>query len=277
MSPRPFYPTHPSFPFAAWRAVPRVMADAHTHTDIELNFCFGTMRYFLAGRFWEIPPQTLSVFWAGLPHRLVAVSPEVQGFWMTLPLAWFLNWRVGENFAGRIMAGEMVTETNASLAQWDAAQFERWAGELTQTGGVPAAQVIALLEVEARLRRLANAPVLAAAPLPAPKNALQPIADYLSRHFQDPGLSVQTVARELSLHPNYVQTAFKNGCGLPVWEYLTRLRVSHAQRLLLTTSWTVERIARDSGFGSSSRFFAAFKARCQTTPRKYRLHGGRDS
>lgn len=269
-------PIHPVFPFAAWQSCPRIMPDAHAHTDLELNFfTSGSARYFLAGRFWDVPTETLAVFWAGLPHHIVALSPGSKYLCMTLPLAWFLNWKIGDGLTSRLMAGELVTEPDTNAGPWDARLFSRWANELTRSGGTPFTRRVALLEVEARLRRLT--------PLVSPLfeagkegrgDALQRIADYLSRHYQDPDLSVQMVARAVDLHPNYVQTAFKTGCGLPVWEYLVRLRVSHAQRLLLTTDWTMERVAHECGFGSSSRFFAAFKARCSGTPRQYRLHGG---
>jgi len=45
-----------------------------------------------------------------------------------------------------------------------------------------------------------------------------------------------------------------------VWEYLTRLRVSHAQRLLITTDLKVLDIAMESGFASVAPFYAAFAA-----------------
>jgi hypothetical protein len=70
---------HETIGFGAWRAVPGVMPLAHTHTDIELNFLLGGgARYFLAGRFHELAPGRLAVFWAGMPHRLVQVLPDTS-------------------------------------------------------------------------------------------------------------------------------------------------------------------------------------------------------
>jgi transcriptional regulator GlxA family with amidase domain len=53
--------------------------------------------------------------------------------------------------------------------------------------------------------------------------------------------------------------------------YLTRLRVSQAQHLLISTDWEISRIALESGFGSISRFYEAFKAVSGRTLRQYRL------
>jgi hypothetical protein len=50
-------------------------------------------------------------------------------------------------------------------------------------------------------------------------------------------------------------------------------RLSHAQRLLVTTEDLILRIALSSGFGSLSRFNEAFRQAFGCTPREYRgLH-----
>ena len=65
-------------------------------------------------------------------------------------------------------------------------------------------------------------------------------------------------------------TLFKRAFGTTVIDYLTRHLISHAQRLLATTGDKVLSIALDSGFGSISRFNAAFKQACGCSPREYR-------
>jgi AraC family transcriptional regulator, melibiose operon regulatory protein len=98
---------------------------------------------------------------------------------------------------------------------------------------------------------------------------MERMAEYIGERFREP-LTVAEIAAAVDLNANYAMTAFREGCGLSLWEYVTRLRISHAQRLLLTTDWTVERIALDCGFGAVSRFYAAFKRLCGVTPRQYR-------
>ena len=46
--------------------------------------------------------------------------------------------------------------------------------------------------------------------------------------------------------------------------------ISHAQRLLAISDQKVLAIALDSGFGSVSRFNAAFKEACGCSPHQYR-------
>lgn len=280
-------------PFAAWRASPRVMASPHVHTDIELNFLIaGSVTYFHAGKFYEVPPRRLAVFWGGMPHRLTTTAPGAEYFCMTLPLAWFLGWNLSGPLPSRLLTGELLVEPDETHAPTDFALMERWSTDLWRDGGSGAeSRRIALLEVEARLRRMAleagvggrgsgfregikdnSSPPKPEARNPKPVlqgRQMERIADYIGRNYREE-ISLAGIAAAVNLHPNYAATAFREGSGLSVWEYVTRLRISHAQRLLLTTDWTAERIALDCGFHSPARFFAAFKRLCGVTPRQYR-------
>lgn len=264
------------FQFEAWESMPHVMHGPHVHTDIELNLLLcGQAQYFLAGRFHTLPPGRLAAFWAGLPHRLTFVTPDARYLCMTLPLAWFLGWGLDPGFTAHLLEGHLVQEADPSRTALDAALFSGWAGDLNCRQ--PERRRAALLEVEARLRRLAtgfagSGGETGSAPAadPARGKQMERIAAYVGRHFHRP-LSVSDIASAVDLNPNYAMTVFRDGCGLRLWDYVTRLRVSHAQRLLLTTDWTAERIALECGFGSPSRFFATFKKQCGCTPRQYRL------
>jgi AraC family transcriptional regulator, melibiose operon regulatory protein len=85
------------------------------------------------------------------------------------------------------------------------------------------------------------------------------ITRFIARNYRDP-LTVQTIADHAGLHAKYLMRVFKKQCGSSVWEYLTRLRVSHAQRLLITSDMKVLDVAMESGFSSVAPFYAAFAA-----------------
>jgi AraC family transcriptional regulator, melibiose operon regulatory protein len=66
---------------------------------------------------------------------------------------------------------------------------------------------------------------------------------------------------------------FRARCLTGTWEYATEHRLSHAQRLLVTTNEPIVNIAFSSGFGSLSRFNKAFRQSFGCTPSEYRrLH-----
>ncbi len=279
------------------------MERPHSHSEIEINYSAEKpLDYFLSGRFQSVPPRQLAVFWAGAPHQLQHIE-ATEMLWITLPLSWFLQWNLDETFTRRLLEGELLVQPLAQpLAQplvqspsdieysivgerrdderhgdetyGDETLLRRWIRDFrSDQKFVP----ILLLELEARLRRLIfsldsqppTARVERASSNNAQSRQVELLASFLSRHYREPIL-VEDAAREVGLHPNYAMQVFKNGCGLTLGNYLQRLRLSHAQRLLLTTDWSVARVAEDSGFESLSRFHAVFKAQCDQTPRAFR-------
>lgn len=266
-----------SFGFHVWRGQPAAMASAHRHGDVEFNFVVrGRMRYFLGGRFQQIPQGRLGGMWAGLPHRLVEIDRGTECIWVTLPLAWFLAWNLPSLFTRRLLAGELMVEPDASREPEDRRQLERWLDDLKSGEGER--RRLAVLEVEARVRRLA----LARAPIArktkqardgstsGPGGApVERMAGYIAENFRGE-LSVEQIAGAAGLHPNYAMTLFKRACGMSIWAYLTRLRVSHAQLLLASSQAKVLDVALESGFGSASRFYETFSKVVGRTPKQYR-------
>ncbi|MBC8135078.1 MAG: helix-turn-helix domain-containing protein [Fibrella sp.] len=268
---------HATMSFRAWRSSPNVMPRAHTHTDIEFNLPLGgDLEYFFAGRFLRVPDGHFAVFWAGVPHRLIAREAGTEYLCMVLPLGWFLSWRVGGELAGRLLSGALISHA-APLVEREI--FDRWASDFDSHGDTTGRERITLLEVEACLRRLAlESPSKGASTATggvAFGTQAERLAAHVSERYREPDLSARSVADAVGLHEKYTLTLFREACGMTLWDYVTRLRVSHAQRLLLTTDWSVERIALESGFASPGRFFAAFKTQTGgITPRQYRVRSG---
>jgi AraC-like DNA-binding protein len=71
-------------------------------------------------------------------------------------------------------------------------------------------------------------------------------------------ISVAELAEDAGVHPTYAAKIFKASFGMPLWEYVTHLRVAHAVRLLTGSDWSIDRIAYESGFHSRSSFYRAF-------------------
>jgi AraC family transcriptional regulator, melibiose operon regulatory protein len=273
---RPAVTHHEVMDFHIWRGQPNVMGGSHTHSDIELNFVsHGAMEYFLAGKFQRIEANSWGAFWAGAPHELVRLEPQTRCIWVVLPLSWLAQWRLPESFTEALLGGAMLT---SSCDETPSQFFMRWADEFI-TADAFGRETIAL-EVQAMLRRLAVAHRNVAPQKSSHKSSthnveagaarhLEAMARYISQHYRDE-LSAQTIASAVNLHPKYAMQVFKSGCGMSLWEYVLRLRVSHAQRMLLAGDLTVERIAMESGFGSTSRFYEAFTKYTGHTPRAFR-------
>ena len=267
----------PSLGLAARRRTPTFMRYAHQHTDIELNFVFrGRLEYFIDGRFLVLPNERLLIFWAGMPHRASSVTPETDYVWITVPLAWFLSFGIGGSFSQRLLRGELLQEPAADPGQaaQDRTLVARWARELEAPN--PEQRKIVMLEVEARVRRL-GADLNRALP-PAKERSRRPsggthkaeqMATYIGKQYRTE-LPISRIAADAGLHPHYAMQLFKKACGMSLKEYLVRMRISHAQRLLLTTDQKVLEVALESGFHSASRFYATFQRISGCSPRTYR-------
>lgn len=140
---------------------------------------------------------------------------------------------------------------------------------------------IALLEIEARLRRFAiglSRPFLtddegrgnSAAHSDHALFAVEAMAQFITRNFRE-AIGIAEIAGEARLHPNYAMTLFRRYTGMTLSQYLILQRVAHAQRRLATFDDTIQTIALDSGFGSVSHFYEAFRQQTGSSPRRFRL------
>ena len=93
--------------------------------------------------------------------------------------------------------------------------------------------------------------------------------DYITSHFNSK-VTLEDLAVETELTPNYLATLFKQETGITVMEYLTRFRVDSACALLSRTDYTYLQIALSLGFCTQSYFTKVFREYTGSTPGKYR-------
>ncbi len=97
--------------------------------------------------------------------------------------------------------------------------------------------------------------------------------DYITIHFQEPGLSVQTVARCQGISPRYLQRLMASS-GTSFTERLNELRLQRAFELLTGSDACRQRIsdiALEVGFSDVSHFNRLFRIRFGDSPRGVRL------
>ena len=72
------------------------------------------------------------------------------------------------------------------------------------------------------------------------------------------------------LHPNYAMKLFIRVLKISIKQYVNKLRLQHAQALLIDTNEPILNIALKAGFGSISRFYDIFHREFQKTPQQFR-------
>jgi len=88
---------------------------------------------------------------------------------------------------------------------------------------------------------------------------------YLQDHFRSP-LNLKLVAEKCGVSREHFIRAFSRRYGEPPGELLRRLRMEHAQRMLLATQLPLQDVALACGFADANTFCRAYRLRYGLTP-----------
>ncbi len=80
----------------------------------------------------------------------------------------------------------------------------------------------------------------------------------------------EMLAAALHFHPTYIVGCMKKKYGRTPSDYLLEVRLEMAKRLLVTTEWSIDRIAEEVGFRYAPYFSACFKRKLGLSPLRYR-------
>jgi AraC-like DNA-binding protein len=92
---------------------------------------------------------------------------------------------------------------------------------------------------------------------------------YLAEHHAEP-LDMQEVARKLGVSYSSFRRSFRSKTGLSPWQYVLRLRLERACRLLRTSDVPLDHIASRLGFSSAFHLSSAFKKAYNESPFSWR-------
>lgn len=107
----------------------------------------------------------------------------------------------------------------------------------------------------------------------APQKNKQLVKDvmlYIAEHYPEFNLSLNTIAQSFNTSPNVLGRIFKTLTGKPVFQHITKVRLKHAEDLLLQSNLTNKEIAQACGFENTTYFYSLFKQELGLTPSEYR-------
>lgn len=93
---------------------------------------------------------------------------------------------------------------------------------------------------------------------------------YIDEHFMDSELSQSQVSDYLELQPSALSQLFKDEFGENFSEYLLKIRMEHAKKLLVETDKPVQSIAEQIGYQNINSFYRVFKKAAGIPPGEYR-------
>lgn len=105
------------------------------------------------------------------------------------------------------------------------------------------------------------------------ENVIGKVKRYISVHYRE-NIDRDSVAAIAFVTPNYLSKRFRSEVGMNMREYINQLRVREAKRLLVSTNFSISKIASDIGFDNISYFSTVFRKQCGVSPAEWRNRKG---
>jgi two-component system response regulator YesN len=102
---------------------------------------------------------------------------------------------------------------------------------------------------------------------PVESKRVYQIITWLHEHLTE-DITLKALSGIFYLHPTYISQLFKRETGMNYHDYLMRLRIDAAKKLLSTTDMSISQIADLTGFQDYRRFSQVFKRLENVTPSK---------
>ena len=112
------------------------------------------------------------------------------------------------------------------------------------------------------------------APRPRERLLAMSVMRTVMESFSDQELTLESIAASLYISKSYLCRIFRRVTGEPFGDYLRRVRLEQACRLLRETDLTAEQIVYACGLRDIPTFYRVFKAKTGMTPNAYRQAEG---
>jgi AraC family transcriptional regulator, melibiose operon regulatory protein len=259
---------------------PTLMGSPHWHGHLEANYIQnGRMHYVVDGEKIVVEPNTLVIFWANVPHQLVAIetvgngTPELLNIY--LPLDAFLFMPHLQELQVNILTGGMVIIPKEIF---ETTILKRWYDDYRSHD--PERIDLVMMEINAMLWRTSLAPFnflrnpwrensrntnQAAAHIRHVVNMVR----YILENIEKP-LTNLVIAEITGLHANYALSLFSKTMLISPKQFIIRMRLLRARSMILESKIAISSIAIECGFNSISQFYDHFSKAYATTPQSLR-------
>ncbi|MDR0138922.1 response regulator [Metabacillus idriensis] len=107
----------------------------------------------------------------------------------------------------------------------------------------------------------------------ATENLQDDIPNRMKQHIKKnchTDLSLEAMAKEFNLSPQYVSKIFKEELGISYIDYLTKCRIEKAKKMMEKGSHSLKEIAFEVGYNDPNYFSRVFKKVCKKSPSQYK-------
>ena len=104
--------------------------------------------------------------------------------------------------------------------------------------------------------------------LPEHSDVIQEIRKYISKNYTQK-ISLNAIAEQLYMNPNYLSQLIKKKTGKTYQNYVTELRVCHAEKLLRETNMKIYEVCEAVGYQDTRHFSELFERITGKKPSDY--------
>jgi len=245
----------------------------HRHFEIEI-FCMedGNYRRSFNNVMESFGVDEIAIFWGLIPHQLIDITPPGQGFISYIPIQYFLSASLEPTFTQNIFSGHCIRLARTSDVESAISLLKRWlpreAQPISEAGHSVIKASLHLLAQQALVQKrtkvvseLTNSKV--------GFNRVTEMIYFVVNNFNKP-IKAKDIGVAVSLNDVYARNLFKSTVGMTLREFLLDYRLDHAKHLLANTDLNILDVGFDSGFNSTSQFYANFKERFKVPPKEFR-------
>lgn len=107
-------------------------------------------------------------------------------------------------------------------------------------------------------------------------NRLGHITSYVREHYAE-DITLDQIAGEVSLNPDYFTRFFKKYMGMTFLDYVNSIRLEHIAQDLLDTDLSIQNLLEKHGFTNYKLFMKMYKSRFNCTPGEMRRNSHQES
>jgi AraC-like DNA-binding protein len=254
---------------------PPIMLRPHWHAQIEVNYIMrGSVHYRMGSHDLQLDAGQMCLFWGGQPHQMDQSSDDSIYAGAHLPLVYFFRMRLPAAVSGMLMRGTTMLTSATDSA--DDENFPRWYRYVTSGDTLKAQHAVEELLLRVERMFIEHYSIVSSDnrivndnPSVSLSDSVVRMCDFIADNFLEE-IDAGDIASAASLHPKYAMNLFRKTTGMTLIKYLTLLRLSRAQAMLVSGNGSILQIAMDSGFGSVSAFNKAFRLIAGMAPSDFR-------
>lgn len=259
----------------------------HSHTEYEITYCICGMYDFCyatprgAVKTVKVAPKTLVFMPRGIQHGVKNVEYPYERYFISIPAHQAVGWLDAPSLLSPFQAytlnddgekelvprflnvSKLAEFVEKTLERIEAVQLQNDADTINMDFHIRCLFCLLFCELRSQFPDffIMNS---------ASNNTLVArVHNYIDDHYAQQ-ITIQDMAKQHYVHPNYLTHCFTKQIGLSPRKYLTNLRLANARKLLESSDDTIQDIALQVGFSNVNNFIQSFKARYTITPQSYR-------